>query len=147
MSRQRCRWSPYQLEIAKNAKKKTVAPRSRKPSAKTRGNPEFHEQAALVKWARLNGLLLISIPNAGKRSLWMAQKEKAMGLTVGASDLFLCRPSNQYHGFFIEMKSKGKKPTQSQCDFFSQVRALGYCAEYFDDWEKARESIENYLKS
>lgn len=99
-----------------------------------------------MKWATLQGLLLISIPNGGKRSLAMASREKAMGLKAGASDLFLAHPNRLYHGYWIELKVPGKKPTSTQHQFMSRVRVQGYKAEWFDDWIAAKESIEEYLR-
>ncbi len=106
---------------------------------------ESYLQSKLIEWARSKGLLLISIPNHGKRSLWQGQKERAMGLTAGVSDLFLSTPNHRYHGYWIEMKSPGKKPTEKQIDWMKKVQNQGYKAEWFDDWEKARDSIEFYL--
>ncbi len=117
-----------------------------KPKVERIKNPlEWSGQAELVNWARKKGLPLISIPNSGKRSLWQGQKEKAMGLTVGVSDLFLAMPNHKYHGYWIEMKAKGKKPTELQRDWLKKMLNYGYAADWFDDWEKAKDSIEFYL--
>ncbi len=108
---------------------------------------EWQIQSALVKWARLRGLLLISIPNAGKRSLHGGCREVTMGLMAGASDLFLAMPSRSglIHGFWIELKIPGKVPTTSQQHFFEAVRSQGYHADWYDDWQKAAQAIEKYL--
>jgi hypothetical protein len=131
--------SNVKVNIPFKPKIKPKAPRSIRPLEK-------HQQMALVKWARNFGLLLISIPNAGKRSYFLGQQERAMGLTAGVSDLFLCMPNGKHHGYWIELKSKGKKPTELQLDWIDKVRSQGYKAEWFDDWVKAKESIEYYLK-
>ncbi len=64
-----------------------------KPKAKRKKDPyettEFQIQSNLVQWARLQGLPLISIPNAGKRSYWQGEKEVRMGLTKGFDDMAL----------------------------------------------------------
>lgn len=106
---------------------------------------ESNQQIALVKWARLKGLILISIPNHGKRTVWGGRREKDMGLTVGVSDLFLSMPNKYFHGFWIELKSKGKFPTDLQYAWLIKMRAMGYCADWFDDWEKAKIAIEFYV--
>jgi hypothetical protein len=106
---------------------------------------EWQIQAALVKWARMKGLLLMSIPNGAKRSLATTSREKAMGLLPGASDLFLAHPNALYAGYWIELKVPGKRPTDLQYEFMTKVRNLGYCADWFDDWIKAKQSIETYL--
>ncbi len=107
---------------------------------------EAAEQMALVAWARANNLLLISIPNAGKRSYHTGQKERAMGLTAGVSDLFLAMPRNGYAGYWVEMKSKGNKPKPLQYEWLDKMRQQGYKADWYDNWENAKSAIEKYLK-
>ena len=72
-------------------------------------------------------------------------REKAMGLAGGASDLLLVKKTALYGGYFIELKAPGKKPTPLQIHFMARARDEGYKAEWFDDWVKAKESIEDYL--
>jgi hypothetical protein len=103
-------------------------------------------QIKLVAWALALDLPLISIPNAGKRSLQDGSIQKALGLRKGVSDLFLAKPSRGFGGYWIEMKAPGKKPRPEQYQWLDEMRANGYKAEWFDDWEKARESIIDYLK-
>lgn len=111
---------------------------------------EWQIQASLVKWARLQGLLLLSIPNGAKRSYAMASRERAIGLLSGACDLFLAMPGRLngilYHGYWIELKVPGKIPTSTQNQFMRRVRVQGYKAEWFTDWVAAKESIEEYLR-
>ena len=106
---------------------------------------EAGEQAALVQWARLNGLLILAIPNGAKRSAWAGEREKALGLLPGASDLLLAEPRQGFHGYFIEMKAPGKKPRPNQLEFMALVRARNYKAEWFDNFVEARQSVELYL--
>jgi hypothetical protein len=108
---------------------------------------EWQIQAALVKWARLKGLMLLSIPNGAKRSLATTMREKAIGLLPGASDLFLAHPNALYAGYWIELKVPGKKPTALQTEFMEKVKKQGYEANWFDDWVKAKHSIEDYLNN
>lgn len=124
----------------KQAKKSS--PKTDKPYVPS----EAQEQIALVTWARSIGLPLYSNANAGKRSFMQGRKEVAMGLTRGVSDLFLRKPSYPFHGFYIEMKKRGKKPTPEQVQWIEDCRKDGYRAEYYDDWVKAKVAIEDYLR-
>ncbi len=108
---------------------------------------EWKIQAALVNWARMQGILILSIPNGGKRSFAVAHREKLMGLTSGACDLFMPIANKDYHGYWLEIKQPGKLPRPEQYKFMEKVRTQGYKAEYFDDWIKAKESIEEYLRT
>ncbi len=114
-------------------------------STKTTCIKEWQIQAALVKWAKLKGLILLSIPNGAKRSLAATSREKAMGLLPGASDLFLAHPNALYGGYWIELKVPGKKPTALQMEFMKKMKKQGYHANWFDDWIIAKEAIEYYL--
>jgi hypothetical protein len=106
---------------------------------------ESKHQIALVTWMKSVGLPVIKTGNEGKRTPWAGEREKAMGLYPGASDLFLAYPTNKYPGYWIEMKSPGKKPTELQYQFLDRMCKLGYKTAWFDDWEKAKLSIEEYL--
>jgi hypothetical protein len=112
---------------------------------KKRTYPEANlVQAPLVKWCRLKGLPIFSVPNSGKRAIF--NRERSLGLWAGVSDLFLMMPNNFYHGYFIELKAKGKFPTEKQWEFMEEASKRGYLAQWFDDWVKAKESIEKYLR-
>lgn len=108
---------------------------------------EAQEQMALVTWARMMSLPLIHIPNEGKRTFATAKWLEGMGCIWGASDLFLAVTTKRYGGYFIEMKSRGNKPTKLQQEFLDKMKANGYKADYFDSWEKAKVSIEEYLNA
>ena len=90
-------------------------------------------------------LPVLHIPNEGKRSYALAAWLKSMGLRAGVYDLFLARARQGFHGYWIEMKKFGKKLTPLQAEFGEQMRAEGYKAEYFTDWEAAKKSVEEYL--
>lgn len=108
---------------------------------------ESQEQQALVRWCRLKKIPIIHIPNEGKRSVATARWLEAMGMRSGAADIFIARPTINYSGFWIEMKARGKKPTNNQAKFLKEMEKEGYKADFFDDWTKAKEAIEKYLSN
>lgn len=107
---------------------------------------ESAEQSMLVRWLRLQNLLVHSIPNGGRRSVWTGERERAMGLLKGVCDLFLAEPRGKYHGFYIEMKSKGAKPRPEQLAFMAAAEQRGYAARWYDSFEAAQVGVEGYLK-
>lgn len=124
-----------------------IKPRKRalmRPQAIKRS--EAQEQACLVQWLRAQGLLVHSIPNHGKRSLWAGERERTMGLLKGVCDLFLAEPRGKYHGFYIELKSRGGKLRPEQAEFIAQTRQRGYAAAMYDSFEAAQAAIGKYLK-
>ncbi len=134
------KWTPYQG---------VAVPAVRKKSGKARLYPESDHQMALVKWARMHPKIgrmgLIKQTNEGRSSVIAGARMNAMGRVAGTVDLFLAIPNRQYHGFWIEMKAPGKKPTQEQLEFLSKMLERGYQADWYDNWEKAKEDIEDYL--
>lgn len=106
---------------------------------------EDKAQQALVQWMRYMKIPVIHIANEGKRSFALYNWLLSMGFRPGVSDLFITRMRKGFGGYWIEMKKYGKKPTKLQLEFIEEMRAEGYKAEWFDDWETARKSVEDYL--
>lgn len=52
---------------------------------------EADEQAIFCRWLRARGILHFSVPNEGKRSVRLAARMRAMGLTPGVADLIIVR--------------------------------------------------------
>lgn len=71
-------------------------------------------------------LVLMSIPNGGKREAKVAAQMKREGVLAGAPDLFLAEPRGEWHGLFIEMKRIGGKTSQVQDEVIDRLRAKGY---------------------
>lgn len=110
---------------------------------------EDESQISLVTWLKWKGVPVIHIPNQGVRSFATARWLESMGLWRGASDLFIARPRLSqgvyYGGFWVEMKSFGKKPTKIQEEFLDKMAKEGYKTAWFDNWDDARVAIEEYL--
>jgi len=123
-----------------------ITPNLPKVKRSPRNYTEQSSQIALFTWIKLRGLFAFSIPNHGRRSRFNGKKEKDSGLYSGVSDILLAMPNKQYHGFFIELKSPGRIPTILQYEFMQRAKRHGYMADWFDDWEKAKIAIEEYLK-
>jgi len=85
------------------------------------------------------------IPNGGTRNPIEAKILKGQGVTAGVPDIFMSIPNLQYHGLFIEMKSKAGKITEKQQQMHKQLRSYGYCVEVCYDWFEARKVILDYL--
>lgn len=115
--------------------------------------PEHDLQVALIQWwelqcgkYKLPSVALFAIPNGAKRNIVTAVKLKAEGVKKGVADLFLCAPSNEYHGFFIELKAGKNGLSKEQKDFAEYAKSQGYKCETFWDWQLAAEQIDAYLK-
>ena len=127
-----------------------VKPPKRRKVKRSTSNPsspsESAIQSSLIKWARLQRIPLISIPNHGKRSAWSGKREVAMGLTRGVSDLFLARASQNFHGMWIELKAKGRLPTNEQYDWLGRMGKEGYMTGWYDNLDDAMAAINKYLE-
>ena len=114
-------WRPFKTQIEALGATKETKTVKRTPKAKNRPEGlkidplERQIQAALIQWAQHHPIVrdfMFSIPNEGKRSRWLGHAMRASGLKAGCSDLMLAYPKGQYHGLFLELKRKGKKPTE-----------------------------------
>lgn len=111
---------------------------------------EHIEQKLLIRWFRMQypaiSKCLFAIPNGGIRHIRTALKLKEEGVLAGVPDLFLMIPKGDYHGMFIEMKAEKGKIQPSQQQFLDIANNLNYKAIVCYGYEKAKESIQNYLQ-
>ena len=114
---------------------------------------EEEEQQALFRWLAFAGnqkpelLLMIHIPNEGKRSQAAGARLKSVGLRKGVPDLFLPVPKGKFHGLWIEMKRlKGSKTSKEQKEWIDALNGQGYFAAVCFGWVEAKETIERYMK-
>lgn len=109
-------------------------------------NPSEHDiQAALVEYLNLLDKLVHSIPNEGQRSPRTGKRMKDRGLLPGVLDLFLAEAERGYHGFYLEVKEPGKKPSPLQYVFMHKARANGYYANWCDNVDDGLRMINWYF--
>ena len=110
---------------------------------------ESDEQACLVRWfdmqyPKYSGLLF-AIPNGGARTKSYGARLKREGMRAGVPDLMLPIASDEYHGLFIELKTKKGKLQDSQKIWLQKLNDNGYLAAECKGWEAAKELIQQYL--
>lgn len=110
---------------------------------------EENLQQMCVTWFRLQypHLILIHVPNGGKRNIREAARFKRLGVTAGFPDLALFYPANGFHALFIEMKSEKGTLSASQKEMIEKLASLGYKCEVINSIELFIKIVENYLKS
>lgn len=112
---------------------------------------EHDEQVSLFRWAAASGIpelaSMFAIPNGGQRHIVVAVKLRAEGVKPGVPDIFLPVPKGKFAGLFIEMKRSdgGDGATKEQRAWLHTLRELGYAAGMCPGWERARDTILNYL--
>jgi len=98
---------------------------------------------------------LVKIDNEGKRSVGMHVLAKRMGLHVGASDLFLGFPTQDFAGFWMEIKPDGWKPPnskkaklhfQNQLHFLDKMSGVGYFTCFVVGVDEGIKALKTYLK-
>lgn len=114
-------------------------------------NAEHYEQKALFLWADLlipkvpELALLFAIPNGGQRNIIIARKLKDEGVKAGVPDMFLPVARGNYHGLFIELKSKDGVTSKNQDYWLRRLSEQGFMAQVCYGWTEAKETIEKYL--
>lgn len=89
-----------------------------------KSNEEEHIQISFINWLReyYPQVIVMHIPNGGKRSAFVGMRLKQMGTHKGASDLFF--PALK---LWIELKAnKDKRVTPEQADFLQKRSEEGY---------------------
>jgi len=71
-------------------------------------------------------IVLMSIPNGGKRDPRVAAQMKREGVLPGAPDLFVAEPRGDWHGLFIEMKRSDGRTSKEQNDVISKLKQRSY---------------------
>lgn len=116
---------------------------------------EAEEQMALIKWANINRIPLVHIPNESPRNPLYGKKLLRLGLCRGFPDLFLPKGYGGFFGMFIEMKQKreyrkSEMKTNSwklQEAWVDKLNRERYYATFAFGWDEARKLIEKYLQS
>jgi len=110
---------------------------------------ESNEQIVAMDWLRAQhpqiALHTLHIGNERKASYYAGYIMKRMGVLKGASDLFMAWPKGDYHGLFIEVKSKTGKPSAEQKAFLQRMRDVGYRAEICYGADEVINTIKDYL--
>ncbi len=76
-------------------------------------------------------IMLIAIPNGGKRDIRTAKRLKDEGVLAGVPDMFFPHAADGWHGLFIEMKRvKGGVISPQQKAIAKLLKSNGYKVEF-----------------
>lgn len=145
----------YREQAAASKGKPSRIPRHAKKGRMQVPAPTEHdEQVALFQWveraaATVAGELtmLFAIPNSGAgaqagRAGWM----KAEGVKAGVPDLFLPVPVGNYHGCFIEVKTRDGAVRPEQEVWLLALKEQGYFTRVCYGFTEARDTLLGYLR-
>lgn len=114
--------------------------RAEKRKAKGPGPEKLVQRAIVQAFAAKFRITLIHI-DAGGAGMRSEGSGGYSGIPVGFPDLLGVIPGSG-RAVFIEVKAKGKKPTQAQLDFLAKVRAKGAVALWADSVDSAIRQFE-----
>lgn len=113
---------------------------------------EHAEQCIVIKWAELMSnqnprlSMLYAIPNAAKRSYFIAARMKSEGMKSGVPDLCLPVASSGYHGLYIELKRVKKSTTsENQNKWLDMLNRENYLAIVCKGADEAIAALKGYL--
>lgn len=120
----------------------------RKVSAVGATPKENSIQIALIEWAWLKHKVTLKASlnelagrlSEGQKIYWCK-----MGLRPGWPDLEMPEARGKYFGFYVELKRKGKKPTEEQLFWLDYLAQRGYYTCWYDNFDDAARKIEMYL--
>ena len=114
--------------------------------------PYEHDiQAAFVRICRLHEniypalRLMFAVPNGQKRDIRIARILQAEGARPGVPDIILPAARHGHHGFAIEFKRPGEKPTKTQIDYHALMIFEGWKVEVHTDADRAWQAMRSYL--
>lgn len=118
--------------------------------------PEQKVQRDIIAWIRqeprLEGILVVHIPNEGKRTPYEKWLFGIMGCVKGASDLIIFEENDEYKGLVIEIKvanpfyTNGRCKFPEQLDFIEKMRLRGYKADFTVGYQETKKFIQEYFE-
>jgi len=115
-----------------------------------RNSPESDMQIAFFKWLEYQYPEIRKVTTAtghgGSRHLLEAIKLKKEGLTAGFPDIACYMPKSGYAGFFMEMKSKNGRLTETQKNKIDLLVKNGYKVVVAYSFEEAVKVFMNYVE-
>lgn len=129
--------------------------RADQAKAKPKVKDEHTEQAELMSWLSLAwpGLVVFAVPNAAKRSAYLAQRLKAEGLESGVPDVYIEEARGGWFGLRIEMKRSDQARradgglSEAQERFIPRLQAKGYKVAVCYSSAQAIKTVETYMQS
>lgn len=112
---------------------------------------EYDDCLTFYMWTQYQQKLkgkVIKHVNEGKRTKIGGMMLKKIGLTKGLPDYQILLPNENWHGLFIEMKTKeqkNKKMPQEQSDFINMLIENRYYGTFAYGWEEAINIVLNYM--
>ena len=70
-----------------------------------------------------------------------------MGYRVGSPDLFIMKPTENYSGLFIELKTETGRQSDTQKEFQKRVERNGYAYVICRSLDHFIDTVNNYLKT
>ena len=133
------------------------APLSKRRSTRQRRDREHEEQLRLfvfvdqvlvVDHPHLADALgdVFAVPNGGHRNRRTAGRLRAEGVRRGVPDVLGLIPMREHHGFAVELKADGGRPTREQIDRIARLQRRGYVALWCEGWVCAAKALCAYLE-
>lgn len=109
---------------------------------------EYHIQTSVVLWLRANfpNALFTIAPSGMKLPIGVAVKLKRMGYSPGTPDICIFEPRYQYHGLFVELKTKRGVKSDEQIAWNEELNRRGYLSIFCYSFDEAVQRIGDYLK-
>lgn len=120
------------------------------PAKKTPGiKPRSESSEQIILMARLRqfhpDILVMSIPNGGKRDPRTAATLKKEGVLAGAPDILVAEARNGKHALFVEMKRQDGSTSDRQDEVHAKLKERGYEVQVHYSCDEAYKAILKYV--
>lgn len=103
---------------------------------------EAKVQAAFLNKMRMSApsVMIVGVPNAGKRTAWEGRQRKLEGMIKGFPDVICLHDGNT---LFIEFKSGTGYPSKDQISCLNRLQGKGFSVAVFRNAESALEWVKD----
>lgn len=98
--------------------------------------------ADLLRWGASPGWLWAHYPSGELRTGGTGALLKRMGVQTGWSDFILISPAGQFHA--LELKRKGRSPSEDQRAFLHAIEMRGGLADWADSYDLAVAVLQSW---
>ncbi len=107
---------------------------------------EYELQKSIIEYIKMQYNVLYCASAGGLRtSITQAKRMKATGYVAGFPDLAIFEPNGEYHGLFLEVKTKKGRVSASQLAWIKKLNERNYRAVVVYSFDEAKREIDDYL--
>jgi len=109
--------------------------------------PEDHLQMQCMKYCSMQypNVLVVHVPNEGRRTPFERYRAKILGITAGIPDILVFRASGRYYGLAVEVKAGKNTATPAQRHILSRLKQEGWQTSVCRSLAEFKNTLDSYI--